>query len=113
VPVARYFMVVGRGLAALLLIASWSLPEPPASFPDRSEIIERVAIRIRSERTWPEKILLDTNQAMILLPSIDVATTEQLAARLSDRMPDQLRVDPLAKPPRPASPTSHFSAKLA
>jgi hypothetical protein len=40
---------------------------------------------------------LDTNQAMILLPSIDVAPTEQLAARLSDEMPDQLRVDPLAK----------------
>ncbi len=26
-----------------------------------------VTIRIRSERTWPEKIVLNTNQAMILL----------------------------------------------
>jgi hypothetical protein len=66
-------MVVGSGLAVLLLIAGWSLPEPPASFSDRPEIIERVAIRIRSEQTRPEKMVVDTNQAMMLLPSIDVA----------------------------------------
>jgi hypothetical protein len=106
VPVARYFMVVGSGLAVLLLIAGWSLPEPPASFSDRPEIIERVAIRIRSEQTWPEKMVVDTNQAMMLLPSIDVALTEQLAARLSDEMPDQFRVDPLAKPNRDVRPIS-------
>ena len=35
--VARYFMVVGSALAILLLIAGWSLPEPPASFPDRPD----------------------------------------------------------------------------
>jgi hypothetical protein len=90
-------LVVGSALSVLLLIAGWTLPAPPASFPDRPEIIERAAIRIRSERTWPEKIVLDTNQAMILPPSIDVAPTEQLAARLSDEMADQTRVDPLAK----------------
>jgi hypothetical protein len=50
-PIARYFVVVGSGLAALLLIAGWSLPEARASFPDRPEIIDKVAIRIRSART--------------------------------------------------------------
>jgi hypothetical protein len=66
---------------------------------------------------------------MILLPSIDVAPTEQLAARLSDEMPpDQLRVGAPAKPNPDvrsisrricaiASATSaanpHFSAKPA
>ena len=97
VPIARYFVVVGSALAALLLIAGWSLPEPPASFPDRPEIIERAAIRIRSARTWPDKVVLETGQLTIPTPSIEVAPTEQLIARLPDEMTDQTRVDSLAK----------------
>jgi hypothetical protein len=97
VPIARYFMVVGSALAVLLLIAGWSLPELPDSFPDRPEIIERAAIRIRSERKWPEKVVLDTSQPAIPPPSIEVAPTEQLAARLPDEMTDQTRLDALAK----------------
>ena len=96
-PVARYFMVVGSALVVLLLIAGWSLPEPPPSFPDRPEIIKRAAIRIRSERKWPEKVVLDTSQLTIPTPSIEVAPTEQLVARLPDEMTDQTLVDSLAK----------------
>ena len=97
VPIARYFVVVGSALAVLLLIAGWSLPEPPASFPDRPEVIERAAIRIRSDRKWSEKVVLDTSQLTIPTPSIEVAPTEQLVARLPDEMTDQTRVDSLAK----------------
>jgi hypothetical protein len=97
VPVARYFIVVGSALVVLLLIAGWSLPEPPSSFPDRPEVIERAAIRIRSERKWPEKIVLDTNQLTIPPPSIEVPPTQQLVARLPDEMTDQTRVDSPAK----------------
>jgi hypothetical protein len=97
VPIARYFVVVGGALAVLLLIAGWSLPVPPASFPDQPEIIERAAIRIRSERKWPEKVVLDTSQLTIPTPSIEVAPIEQLVARLPDEMTDQIRVDSLAK----------------
>jgi hypothetical protein len=97
VPIARYFMVVGSALTALLLIAGWCLPEPPANFPDQPEIIERAAIRIRSARTWPERVVLDTDQLTIPMPSIEVAPTEQLVARLPDEMTDQTRVDSLAK----------------
>jgi hypothetical protein len=73
-------MVVGSALVVLLLIASWSLSEPPASFPDRPEIIARAVIRIRSARTWPEKVVLDTSQLTIPTPSIEVVLTEQLVA---------------------------------
>jgi hypothetical protein len=90
-------MVVGSALAVLLLIAGWSLPEPSPNFPDRPEIIERAAIRIRSERKWPEKIVLDTSQPTIPTPSIELAPTEQLVARLPDEATDQTRVDSLAK----------------
>jgi hypothetical protein len=97
-PIARYFIVVGSALSVLLLIAGWSLPELPESFPDRPEIINRATIRIRSARKWPEKIVLDTSQLMIPTPSLEVAPTEQLVARLPDEMTDQARVDGLAKP---------------
>jgi hypothetical protein len=84
-------------LAVLLLIAGWSLPEPPASFPDRPEIIDRTTIQIRSALKWPEKVVLDTSQLMIPTPSIEVAPTKQLAARLPDEMTGHARVDSLAK----------------
>jgi hypothetical protein len=70
VPIARYFMVVGSALAVLLLIAGWSLPELPPSFPDRREISDRAIIRIRSERKWPEKIVLDTSKPTITPPVV-------------------------------------------
>jgi hypothetical protein len=104
VPVANYFIVVGSALAVLLLLAGWSLPPRPASFPDRPEIIDRAAIRIRSALTWPEKIVLDTNQPMIPPPSIEVAPTESLVARRPEKMADQTRADSLARPNSDARP---------
>jgi hypothetical protein len=97
VPIARYFVVVGSVLAALLMIAGWSLPERPANFPDRPETIKRAAIRIRSAHIWPEKVVLDTNQPMIPLPSIEVALTEPSVAHMPDKPTDQTRLDSLAK----------------
>ena len=96
-PIARYFVVVGSALAVLLLIAGWSLPEAPASFPDRPEIIERAAIRIKSAHKWPEKVVFDTNQPTFSPPSIEAAPAQQLVARLPDERTDQTRVDSLAK----------------
>ena len=96
-PIARYFLLVGSALAALLLIAGWSLPEPSPSFPDRSEIIDRAIIRIRSERKWPEKIVLDTNQPTIPPLSIEVVPVQQPVEPLHDELTDQTSVDALAK----------------
>ena len=97
-PIARYFVVVGSALVVLLLIAGWSLPGPPPGFSERPEIIDRATIRIRSERKWPEKVVLDTNQPTIAVPYIEVAPTEQSVARLPDEMTDQTSADPLPKP---------------
>lgn len=97
-PIARYLIVVGSALVVLLLIAGWSLPEPLPSFSERPEIIDRATIRIRSERKWPEKVVLDTNQPTIAAPFIKVAPTEQSVARLPDEMTDQTSADPLPKP---------------
>jgi hypothetical protein len=81
VPLAKYFVIVGGALAILLLIAGWTLPEYPESFPDRPEVIDRASIRIRSAYKWPEKIVLDTNQPTIAPPFFEVALAEQSAAR--------------------------------
>jgi hypothetical protein len=89
-------MVVGSALVVLLLIAGWSLPEPPASFPDRPEIIERAAIRIRSERKWPEKVVLDTNQPTFSSLSIEVEPAQWSVEPLSDEITDQTIVEALA-----------------
>jgi hypothetical protein len=97
VPIARYFVIVGSALAVLLLIAGWSLPEAPASFPDRPEIIDRTTIRIRSERKWPEKVVLDTSQLTIPIPPIEVAPAQQSVEPQPDEMTDQMRVYSLAK----------------
>jgi hypothetical protein len=104
VPIARYFVVVGSVLAALLLIAGWSLPEHPEIFPDRPEIIDRAAIRIRSTRKWPEKIVLDTSQLTIPTPSIELTPAEPSVEPLPDEVTDQTSVDALARPNPDARP---------
>ena len=46
-PIARYFIFVGGTLAALLFIAGWCLPTPPAMFADQQLAIDKAIIRIR------------------------------------------------------------------
>jgi hypothetical protein len=74
VPVAKYFVFVGSALAALLLMVSWYCPAPPAIFADRSQVITTAAIRIKSERKWPEKIEFDTSQPTIVPPAGEVSS---------------------------------------
>jgi len=57
VPIARYFIIVGGTLAALLFIAGWCLPTPPARFADQPQALERAIIRIKSAHKWPEKVV--------------------------------------------------------
>jgi hypothetical protein len=97
VPIAKYFVVAGSVLAALLLIAGWSLPELPESFPDRPEVIDRATIRIRSAHKWPDKVVLDTNQPTIPPPSIETARPEPSVGLIPGEVMDQTRVDSLAR----------------
>jgi hypothetical protein len=46
-PIARYFIFVGGTLAALLLIADWCPPAPPATF-SHQLVIDRSIILIKS-----------------------------------------------------------------
>jgi hypothetical protein len=96
VPIARYFIVVGSALIVLLLIAGWSLPETPSGFSGRPEIIERAAIRIRSEHKWPEKVVLDTNQPTFSPRPIEVMQNHQSVDTFVDEVTDQTVPDVVA-----------------
>jgi hypothetical protein len=114
VPIARYFMVVGSALVVLLLIAGWSLPEPPPSFPDRPEIVERAAIRIRSAHKWPEKIVLDTSQPTIVPPVVEEPPAAQSVRLPPDEAGDQSNLEALAqlKPEMPSAAVDHPTLRI-
>jgi hypothetical protein len=98
VPIAGYFTVVGAALALLLLIASWSLPETPARFSDHPEVIERAAIRIRSERKWPEKVVFDTSKTAMVPSDVGDSPPAQASVSIpSDEAPRQSNLDAMAR----------------
>src|ERR1700687_1238658 len=90
-------MVVGSALVGLLLIAGWSLPEPPPSFPDRPEIIERAAIRIKSAHKWPEKIVLDTSQRTIPPSAVEEPPATRSVWLPPDQTEDRSNLEAMAQ----------------
>ena len=83
-PLARYFLFVGGVLLALVFILDACLTELP--------VIERShanspAIRVHSERKWPERIVFDTT-----LPAVAPAPT----AIVDDRVPSPATVTDVA-----------------
>jgi hypothetical protein len=65
VPVARYFLLIGSLLLAMLFIAGWSLPDAPQSFM-RDARVDKSIIRIKSAHRWPEKVVYDTTLPTIV-----------------------------------------------
>jgi hypothetical protein len=107
VLVAKYFVFVGNVLLTLVLVADWFLPDPPALFPDRSQI-ESLTIRIASTRKWPEKVVFDTSQPTITIQAAVVLPVEESpAAQAVPREPGETpsMSTPLALPERkPSAP---------
>jgi hypothetical protein len=59
--VTTYFVYVSSALAALLFIADLCFPEPLVLFPDHSQIVDKLIIRIKCAHEWPAKVVLDTS----------------------------------------------------
>jgi len=73
-PVARYFMYVGGVLLALLFISDAFRPKLAVA--DRTDTAtELPAIRIHSDRKWPERVVFDTG-----IPTIVPAQTVKAEA---------------------------------
>src|SRR5882757_7673176 len=97
-------MFVGSTLVALLLIAGWCLPTPPAMFAGQSVATDRVVIRIKSAHKWPEKIVLDTSQPTMALPAVEQPPAAQSVRLPPDGAGDQSDLEALAQlKPEPAS----------
>ena len=106
-PVAKYFVLVGSALAALLLIVSWYCPAPSAIFADRPQLITTAAIRIKSERKWPEKIEFDTSQPTMVPPAGEVSSVAGPPASLPpEETTGNARLEALAQ----LSPDTRLSA---
>ncbi|MDA9464669.1 hypothetical protein [Bradyrhizobium sp. CCBAU 53415] len=71
-PIIRYFVFAGAFAVALLFALDRTLP--PLATPSAGPGVDRTVIRIRSARTLPEKIVLDTST------SIAAATASPLIA---------------------------------
>jgi hypothetical protein len=114
VPITGYFIIVGGTLAALLFIAGWCLPTPPAMFADQSVATDRAVIRIKSAHKWPEKIVLDTNQPTIAHPAVEEAPAAQPARLPPDEARDQSNLVALAqlKPDTPSAAVDHPSLRI-
>jgi hypothetical protein len=90
-------MFVGCTLVALLFIAGWCLPTPPAMFADQSVAIDRAVIRIKSAQKWPEKVILDTSQPTITASVVMDSPAAQSSVPLpSDKAPDQSNLEAMA-----------------
>ena len=72
-PLLRYFVFVGGALLALLLISDVVLPQVPLPG-NLTSGSDMPAVRIRSERKWPERVVIDTT---VPLPAaVKIAKTE-------------------------------------
>jgi hypothetical protein len=113
VPIARYFIIVGGTLAALLFIAGWCLPTPPAMFANQL-VIDRSTIRIKSARKWPEKVVLDTSQPTITPPAVEEPPAAQSVRLPSDEAGDQSNLEALAqlKPDTPSAAVDHPTLRI-
>ena len=109
-PIARYLMFVGCTLVALLFVAGWCLPTPPAMFAGQSVAIDRAVIRIKSAHKWPEKVILDTSQPTITAPVVmDPLVARSSVPLPSDKAPDQSNLEAMAllKPDTQPAATNH------
>jgi hypothetical protein len=75
-PLARYFLLVGGVLLALLFVADAYLPKTPPADTANTDL---PVIRIHTDRTWPARIVYDTS-----LPTIVATQAASTVARAEE-----------------------------
>jgi hypothetical protein len=81
-PVARYFLLVGGVLLALLFLSNEVLPQLPVAERVAEAGPSKSVIRISSDRKWPERVVFDTN-----MPTIVPAIAPALVAKAEAAVP--------------------------
>ena len=113
-PIARYFIIVGGTLAALLFIAGRCLPTPPVMLADQPQAVDRAIIRIKSARKWPEKVVLDTSQPTMAPPAVEEPPAAQSVRLPPDEPGDQSNLEAMAqlKPYRQPAAVDHPTLRI-
>ncbi len=78
-PVARYFLVVGGALLALLFLIDAYVPSEAVVVSHAAPSIDRSTVRIHSHQKLPERVVYDTSLPTIVppAPSVQVAAAPQ------------------------------------
>lgn len=91
-PLLAYFWKVGAALLALLFVADFCLDEAPVAW---KTSVDGPAIRIHSDRKWPERVVLDTSAPTTVAATPEIMHIEK--SPLADRMePPVVRTEPPA-----------------
>src|ERR1700682_2275995 len=117
-PVARYFLLVGGVLLALLFLSNEILPQLPVAERVAEAGPNKSVIRIHSDRKWPERVVFDTNMPTILPPITPalVAKAEAAAPAPVAEVSAQargLQAFAQLKPSEPAKPKPQRKRKIA
>ena len=102
-PLLAYLWKVGAALLLLLFVADYCVPRAP--IPEQAPS-DRPAIRIHSDRKWPERIVFDTRSPTIVaaVPAVnipDFAISSDVTELPVNRMDNPTVANALAMLPRP------------
>ena len=89
-PLLRYFVFVGGVLLALLFVCNAVLPQVPLPSTLHSGS-DMPAVRIKSERKWPERIVMDTSVPLTSALTVAAAATAQPTAAAASEAKANLR----------------------
>jgi hypothetical protein len=82
-PLLRYFVYVGGALLALLLFCDAVLPQVPLPV-NLASGSDLPAIRIRSDRKWPERVVFDTTIPSIAPVTVAAAQAAPVAPAIAE-----------------------------
>jgi hypothetical protein len=83
-PLVRYFFFVGATLLALLFISNAVLPKLPSN-DSLVSAVDLPAIRIHSDRKWPEPVVFDTSLPTVVpAPAASTVASEAPTTGVAD-----------------------------
>lgn len=111
-PLLRYFVFVGGALLALLLFCDAVLPQVPlpVNLVSGSDL---PAIRIRSDRKWPERVVFDTTIPSIAPVTVAAAQAAPVAPAIAEASAKARVREAFAQSPSGQSDPKQAGAKVA
>jgi hypothetical protein len=111
-PLLRYFVFVGGALLVLLFICDAVLPQVPlpGNLTSGSDL---PAVRIRSDRKWPERVVFDTNVPTAQMSVARVELADPAPATIAEASTKARARDAFAQLPAGQAEPKQAGAKVA